>query len=118
MPTTRELRFVWWNVGGLAPFDANRVAERGWPESPEAAEAQLERVQSVIESLILQGELSLIALGEITRSAAIKLRDRLRIRHRVFSLDVVAKARHEVAILFDQSVGLRNPRALLVPHSP
>lgn len=86
-----EVTFAWWNVNDFYHFDATHVSRdtrSRWPQSLGAYEEKCARVDRALNALFLSvGVPSILALCEITRSAAEELRARILPTYRVISLD-------------------------------
>lgn len=112
----RVLRFLWWNVQDFSHFDHTRAGETRWPISPLAYSAKCAAIDRVL--LGLQPRPHLIGMAEITKAAALELRDRLFPGYRVFSLDLLPQSRPQVAFIYSDHPTFQEVEQLSVPDVP
>ncbi len=117
-PSVDEFRFVWWNVGGLAHYDPERAGEDRWPRSADALQLQMQRVSAVLKEISRPNPPTLIALCEVTRDAAVALRNQLWPDHQVYSLDLLEQSVHHVAIIFPRGPSFSKPNRITVDDGP
>ncbi len=105
------LRFAWWNVESLAHYDSARASMERWPRSQEEFAVHLDRIANGLRELRRIASPDFIGLAEVTRPAAVALRDAVFPGFDVESLDQgldrSANGPFQVAAIFNTS-----------PHSP
>jgi hypothetical protein len=103
------LRFAWWNVESLAHYDAARSSMARWPGSQAEFDVHLNRIANGLRDLRRQAEVDFIGLAEVTRPAALALRDSVFPGFDVESLDMgidpSANGPFQVAAIFDRARG-------------
>jgi hypothetical protein len=113
------LRFAWWNVQSLAHYDAARAALERWPGSQDESAAHLNRIANGLRELRRLADPDFVGLAEVTRPAALALRDAVFPGFDVESLDLdlnqSANGPFQVAAIFDPA---RNAPSLdlLIPE--
>ncbi len=119
MPSgTQTVRFVWWNLQSFAHYDPNRAGETQWPSSAEAYRAKSGRVDRALRELCGEPAPEALAFSEITRQAAVDLRDRLFPGHEVFSMDLLRRSQQQVAFLYRPAARFQEQMPLVVPEMP
>ena len=93
------LRFAWWNVESLAHFDAARASMERWPGSQAESEVHLNHIANGLRELRRLAAPDFIGLAEITRAAAVALRDSVFPGFGVESLDQVKYLRDRGIVL-------------------
>jgi endonuclease/exonuclease/phosphatase family metal-dependent hydrolase len=73
----RYLRFAWWNLHDFAHFDRNRRSHPRWPQRKSHHTTKRDRVLAALDELFGTDYPDLLALCEITREAAVDLRNSL-----------------------------------------
>ncbi|MGC4115839.1 MAG: hypothetical protein QM765_14835 [Myxococcales bacterium] len=115
----RALRFLWWNLDHLNHYDATRAGEKNWPRSAAEHGAKRAAITQVLTAIANDsGRPDLLALCEVTRQAAIDLRDRLFPGYEVESFDLLAKSKANIALIFSRAVGFETVQQLVVPCVP
>jgi len=114
----RRIRFFWWNVQSFAHFEVNRASEEQWPIEAAEYAAKCERVDKSLIEIFGTDPPELMAFAEMTRQAAVDLRDRLFPDHMVFSLDLLPRSELQVAVLFNPGAGFVAVGPLVVPRVP
>jgi hypothetical protein len=113
------LRFAWWNVESLAHYDAARASMERWPESQAESAVHLNRIANGLRELRRLAAPDFIGLAEVTRPAAVALRDAVFPGFTVESLDQgldrSANGPFQVAALFDPARSSPTPD-LLIPE--
>lgn len=119
-PNEGTLRFVWWNTQSFGHFVKGRSSIHRWPSSRRKYKAKCERVDSVLHRIKTKvGGLDLVCLSEITRCAAVELRDRLFPGYDVFSLDLIEHSpSFELAVIYDPALSFTQVGPFAVPFQP
>lgn len=113
------LRFVWWNVQDFAHFDITRSQQKRWPGSRQEYAEKHSRVERVLTLIAVQSPPHLIALGEITHTAARELRDRIFPKYSIHRYSgAYVKQDLNTAILYDPTIGLRNESITVASNLP
>src|SRR5262249_27761407 len=92
----RLLRFLWWNLQSFAHYDKARAGEIQWPLVPEEYAAKCARIDQALRELSVPSPPEVMAFGEVTRTAAENLRDRLFPDCQVLSLDQLPRSEFQV----------------------
>ena len=74
----KELRFLWWNVCDFSHFDAERRARARRPKTEPAYSEKLARIEGAFGAMYGADTPDVIGLTEITMTAALDLKRRLR----------------------------------------
>jgi endonuclease/exonuclease/phosphatase family metal-dependent hydrolase len=113
------LRFLWWNVQSFAHFERPRAGEDRWPLVADEYAAKRARVDAVLAAVLREhGRPHVLALAEITRTAAHELRDRLFPGYSVLSLDQAPRPEMQVAILYDAALPFREQAPIVASGVP
>ncbi len=114
------LRFAWWNVADFAHFDKNRSAHARWPSSQDEYDDKCCRVDRVLTKIqSTYGPMHLIGLTEITRQAAMELKDRLFPNWDVLSVDPGgSKSELTLAVLWNKEISLSEDPPLMPSRMP
>lgn len=114
-----EITIAWWNVESFAHYEPGRRAELRWPNSQDAYEDKRDAIAQVVrDGVIHRGNPLVLGLGEITRSAAEDLRDRLLPGYTVESLDLGTKPDFAVALFYPTDAIYQQVRPFVVRHVP
>src|SRR5438093_13594053 len=95
----KSLRFVWWNLQSFAHYEPARSGETQWPTNLDEYAGKRKNVDEAMRVLFGQEPPELLAFAEITRRAAVEMRDRLFPGYKVYSLDLGANPELQVAVL-------------------
>jgi hypothetical protein len=114
----RFLRFLWWNLQSFAHYDKARAGEIQWPLVPEEYAAKCGRIDRALRQLSVPSPPEVMAFGEVTRTAAEALRDRLFPAYHVLTLDQLPRSELQVAILYVPAGDFEEKPPLVVPQTP
>lgn len=116
--TPSNLRFLWWNLNNFTHYEKDRVGQGKWPRTSEDYAVKLDRVAQALREICLHPPCEILAFAEVTRTAALHLRDRVFPTHEVFSLDDGEDSTPHLAFLHLRMVGFESQPKLLTPQVP
>jgi endonuclease/exonuclease/phosphatase family metal-dependent hydrolase len=118
MVLANKLNFAWWNLQSFAHYDPAKISLERHPKRQVHYEAKRDRILGIVSSLIEGDTLDLFACCEITREAALDIKNSL-----PGKFDVHLVPRYpggddfQVAVFYRNGVGLTAERPLVPTES-